>query len=144
MASSDSLGPCFVDNSYVTALDHFQHCTCETQVTCLITGYFMLYTYVSSTYRSGSNYVCVKAVSIGLAPRGENILLYAAENSTAAAAASARREVVCVSLCYDCSYGCCISQQRINMSAAPGVFFQLYRLQFVYHGFNTQCGQCER
>ena len=67
--------------------------------------------------------------------------------STAAAAAPARREVVCVRLCYDCSYGCCISQERINTSAAPtapGVFFQLSRLHLVYHGFNKQCGQYER
>ena len=46
----------------------------------------------------------------------------------------------CVRLCY----GCCTSQERINMSAvptAPRVSFQPLSLSLAYPGFGKQCEQ---
>ena len=43
-----------------------------------------------------------------------------------------------------CCYGCCASQERINMSVVPGVphfFFQLLSSHLAYPGFNEECAQ---
>ena len=52
-----------------------------------------------------------------------------------------------VVLCCICCYGCCTSQERINVFAVPTVcqvFFQPLSLRLAYHGFSEQCGQCEQ
>ena len=46
-----------------------------------------------------------------------------------------------------CRYGCCVSQERINVSAipkAPGVFLQPLSSRFAYPGFSKQCRQREQ
>ena len=58
------------------------------------------------------------------------------------AAVSARREVVCSYV-----YGCCASQNRINVSAfpmAPRIFFWPLSSHLAYPGFSEQCAQCEQ
>ena len=77
---------------------------------------------------------------------------------TATAVASARRGICSWLLCqpgerlcyvrlyYGYCFGCCISQEGINMSVlamALWFFFQLPCLHLVYLGFNEQCRQCE-
>ena len=47
-----------------------------------------------------------------------------------------------VRLCYGSCYGCCISQERINVSAVPmppQLFFQTLNLCLAYPGFSRQC-----
>ena len=44
-------------------------------------------------------------------------------------------------------YGCCTSQERIELFAVPTVsqvFFQPLSLRLAYRGFGEQCGQCEQ
>ena len=89
---------------------------------------------------SGGIYCCVTVESIGSVARGENIvclllwLLLQLRGNTVMAAMPARREIACVRLCY----GCCASQERINMSAVPMdplVSFQPLSLHLAYPGF---------
>ena len=64
-------------------------------------------------------------------------LCYGYVVAAATAAASERREAV---------FGCCASQERINMSAvptAPRVFFQPLSLSLTCPGFSKQYRQCE-
>ena len=71
--------------------------------------------------KSSGIYCCLTAVSVGSAASGE--------------------DTACL-LC-----GCCISQERINTSAAPKapwVFFQLPHLHLIYHGVSEQCTQWDR
>ena len=47
-----------------------------------------------------------------------------------------------VRLCYGRCYSCCISQERINVSAVPmppQLFFQTLNLCLAYPGFSRQC-----
>ena len=69
------------------------------------------------------HYCCVTVVSIGSATREEIIvclllqLLHQPGENTAMAGVSARERLCSVRLCYGCCYCCCISQERINVSA---------------------------
>ena len=50
-------------------------------------------------------------------------------------------------ICYGCCNSCCISQDRINVSAvpvAPQVFFQPLSSRLAYPEFNKQSKQCEQ
>ena len=95
---------------------------------------------------SGGIYYCVTVESIGSVARGENIvclllwLLLQLGGNTVMAAMPARREIVCVRLCY----GCCVSQERINISAVPTdplVSFQPLSSHLAYPGFIVRYGK---
>ena len=52
----------------------------------------------------------------------------------------------CVRLCYDCCFGCCISQERkkknvYEVPMTPQVFFQPLHSHLAYPGFSKQWGQ---
>ena len=146
MACSGSLTPCFVYNDYVTA--QIAYSTAHACHKVLTWSWVVCSNaYVSST-RSGRNYCCIMGVSLGSAIRGETIawillqLLHQQGDNTVMAAVSARREVVCSYV-----YGCCASQNRINVSAfpmAPRIFFWPLSSHLAYPGFSEQCAQCEQ
>ena len=50
-------------------------------------------------------------------------------------------------LYYGCCYGCCASQERINVSSvpiAPWVLLQPFSSRLAHSGFSKQCRQCEQ
>ena len=87
--------------------------------TCLATGYFVGYAYMSSTCKALEP--CVAA--LWLCPLGQ----------------PREERTQCV-----CWYSCCASRKRTNASAvpmAPRIFFQPLRSRLAYHGFREASAQ---
>ena len=126
LVCSGSLITYFVNNDYVTTEIILQHSACASWST-------------HDSYlwqlRSWATLCCM---DIWAPPRKQ--WHYCCIKSMATVPA---REMLCWGrLCYGSSYGCCISQERINVSAvtmAPQLFFQTLNLCLAYPGFSWQC-----
>ena len=119
-----ALAPRFVNNDYVTA--EIFYSTVHVGHEVLTCSWVVCHRDLWAPPRMQWNYCCVMAVLVGSATRGE---IYGR------AAASARRE---------CYYGCCASQEKINVSAVPValplvIFFQPLSSRLSCPGFNEWC-----
>ena len=96
--------PCFVNNDYVTAevWDHLYHCAWMSRGTHLLMGYCVQYACMSFTMKA------LAAAASGLHWSNTMVTLYKVMLWLA---------ILC--LCCGCCYGCCVSQERINLSAFP-------------------------
>ena len=138
MVCSGSLVPRFANNVCITAeiIYNTVHACHEALTWSRGTGlgYFVGYACGGSTL-----YCCTMAVTPGSAMRGENIVCALLQLLRQAAERSC-----CVRLRHGCSYSCCISQEKRNLSSvttAPGIFLPWFSSQLAYPGFSEQCAQ---
>ena len=117
MACSGSFKPYFVNNDYVTVeIIHSTVHVCHEVPTWLQA--YLCCTYMWVPPRKWQHYWCIMAVSIGWLMRGENIAWLLLQ-----LLCQPGERLCCVRLCY----GCCVSQERINVSTVlmvPHIFFQ--------------------
>ena len=137
-ACSGSLTARFVNNDYVTAeiTDSTAHARQEALAWSRVT---LCSTHMWALSRKRLHYCYITAVLIGSAMRGENIVCALLQLLREAAERSC-----CVRLRHGCSYSCCISQEKRNLSSvttAPGIFLPWFSSQLAYPGFNEQCAQ---
>ena len=117
MACSGSFKPYFVNNDYVTVeIIHSTVHVCHEVPTWLQA--YLCCTYMWVPPRKWQHYWCIMAMSIGWLMRGENIAWLLLQ-----LLCQPGGRLCCVRL----RYGCCVSQERINVSTvlmAPHIFFQ--------------------
>ena len=119
-----ALAPCFVSNDYVTA--EIIYSTVHVGHEVFTCSWVVCHRDLWAPCRMQWNYCYVMAVLVVSATRGENCCR---------AAASAKRE---------CCYGCCASQEKINVSAVPMAlplvsFFQPLSSRLSCPRFNEWC-----
>lgn len=119
-----ALFPCFINNDHVTAV--IVYSTVHVGHEVLTWLWVVCHRDLRAPPRMQQNYCYVMAVLVGSAMRGENC---------GRAAASARREYC---------YGCCASQEKINVSAVPMalpcvIFFQPLSSRLSCPGFIEWC-----